>query len=292
MGSSAGSGPRSLLFVPGNRPERFAKAMASGADAVIVDLEDAVGVSSKPVARENVADAVALAAQHAVRLLVRVNAVGTEWHEKDVEAGAAAAGIVLPKCERPDVVADVEARLVAAAGGTGPELAMLVETAAGVLAAREIAAAPSRLVRRMCFGTYDFALDMGVTPAEAGSLLTMARAQVTLAARAGGIQAIDAPWADIRDQAGLRRQADEARTLGFLGKLAVHPAQVQIVNDAFTPSAEQLAWARRVVEAFHEAERTGVAAITLDDEMIDYPIARRARDVLARADGTGPSPSG
>jgi citrate lyase subunit beta/citryl-CoA lyase len=285
--------PRSLLFVPSNRPDRFGKAAASGTDAMILDLEDSVGVSQKAQSRANLRIGAELAAAAGVSVYVRINPVDTEWHPEDVAEAVrvGARGIVLPKCENPDVVAEVESRLRAAESKPhATEIVLIVETAQGILAAQRLAQATSR-TRRICFGAYDFALDMGVRVEAAGSLLTLARAQVVLAAKAAGIQPIDTAFADVRDPAGMRRQTEQARDLGYTGKFAIHPEQVTIVNEVLSPDPDEIDSARRVVTAFREAERQGIAAITVDDKLVDYPIALRSEAVLARAEQFGLLPS-
>ncbi|WP_445182770.1 HpcH/HpaI aldolase/citrate lyase family protein [Pseudonocardia sp. Cha107L01] len=281
--------PRSLLFVPSNRPERFAKAVASGTDAVILDLEDSVGVSQKAASRDNLPAGAELAAEAGVPVYVRVNPVDTKWHDEDLAAAAAigALGVIVPKCEDPSVVAEVESRLRAAESSPDAlEIVLIVETALGILAAERLARPGSR-TRRICFGAYDFALDMGVRVETSGPLLAQVRAQVALAAKAAGIQPIDTAFADVRDPEGMRRQTGEALAMGYSGKFAIHPDQVAIVNDVLSPGAGEIDVARRVVDAFREAERQGIAAITVDDKLVDYPIALRSEAVLARAEQFG-----
>lgn len=281
--------PRSLLFVPSNRPERFAKAVASGTDAVILDLEDSVGVSQKAQSRAHLPAGAELAAEAGVAVYVRINAVDTKWHEEDLVAAAriGARGVIVPKCEDPSVVAEVESRLRAAESSPDAlEIVLIVETALGILAAERLARPGSR-TRRICFGAYDFALDMGVRVETSGPLLTQVRAQVALAAKAAGIQPIDTAFADVRDPEGMRRQTGEALAMGYTGKFAIHPDQVAIVNDVLSPGAGEIDVARRVVDAFREAERQGIAAITVDDKLVDYPIALRSEAVLARAEQFG-----
>jgi citrate lyase subunit beta/citryl-CoA lyase len=285
--------PRSLLFVPANRPDRFERGAASGADSLILDLEDSVGVSQKAASRANLAGAAELAAAAGASTYVRVNPVGTEWHDGDLAAAVAigARGVIVPKCEDPEVVMGVEARLrELESDGHELELLLILESARGVLAAQALAR-PSRRTRRVCFGAYDYALDMGVHVPDAGGLLTVARAQVSMAARAGGVQAIDTAFADVRDPDGMRRQTAEAVGLGFTGKFAIHPDQVPIVNDLLSPSSDEITTARRVVDAFRAAERDGIAAITVDDKLVDYPIAQRGAEILARAEAFGLLPS-
>lgn len=271
--------PRSLLFVPSNRPDRFEKASRSGTDAVILDLEDSVGVSQKVASRDNLQQAADLATGAGMSVYVRVNPVGTEWHADDVAAAAriGARGVIVPKCEDADVVDGVDEGLAA-----GLEIVLILETAAGVLGAGRLAR-PLERTRRISFGAYDFALDMGVVPEQAHALMTSARVQVAMAAVAAGVQPLDTAFADVRDPEAMRRQTEEAHGMGFTGKFAIHPGQVPIINEVLSPSPDEIDTARRVVAAFDEAERTGIAAITVDDKLVDYPIAQRAQAILARA---------
>ncbi|AEA26331.1 Citryl-CoA lyase [Pseudonocardia dioxanivorans CB1190] len=271
--------PRSLLFVPSNRPDRFEKASRSGADAVILDLEDSVGVSQKVASRDNLQQAADLAAAAGQSVYVRVNPVDTEWHTGDLAAAAriGARGVIVPKCEDADVVAGIDRDLAA-----GLELVLILETAAGVLNAVALAR-PSDRVRRISFGAYDFALDMGVVPEQAHALMTSSRIHVAMAAVAAGVQPIDTAFADVRDPGAMRRQTEEAHGMGFTGKFAIHPDQVPIVNEVLSPSPAEIDTAQRIVAAFDEAERDGIAAITVDDKLVDYPIAQRAQATLERA---------
>ena len=281
--------PRSLLFVPSNRPDRFEKAAASGADAVILDLEDSVGVSQKSESRANLALAAELTIKAGLAVYVRVNAVDTEWHADDVAAATriGARGIVVPKCEDPDVVEEIERNLAALEPSTNAlEIVLILETARGILTAERLSR-PGNRPRRISFGAYDFALDMGVKIEASGALLSIARAQIALAAKAAGIQAIDTAFADIRDTQALRAQTEEALGLGFTGKFVIHPGQVAAVNSAFSPDAAEIESARRICDAFREAERRGIAAITVDDKLVDYPIALRSQAILARAEQFG-----
>lgn len=265
--------PRSYLFVPADRPERFAKALASGADAVIVDLEDAVAPDAKHGAREAFAYWLATAATAApdVPLLVRINAPGSAWFEADLALcgrSAAVTGVMLPKAER---VADLVAVRAAAPGRA---LLPLIETAEGFDQRREIAMAAG--VQRLAFGSIDFQLDLGITGD--GIELLPFRSQLVLASRLASIAPpIDGVTTALDDDAPVARDAQAARRLGFGAKLCIHPRQVAAVNAAFTPSAAELDWARRVIEA---VERSGGAAVAVDRKMVDRPVLLRAREVL------------
>lgn len=276
--SGTGSTPalvaRSYLFVPGTRPERFAKAVASGAHAVVVDLEDAVAPADKDRARAIVVDALDAARP----FFVRINGAGTSWFDADLAlcAHPGIAGIVLPKAEHADVVAAVHA----AAHGSASVMP-LIESAAGLWNARAIAEAPG--VLRLAFGSIDFQVDLGITDDE----LTAYRAAIVLASRvAGRIAPVDGVTTSIDDTALVRRDVERARALGFGGKLCIHPAQVATVNAAFQPTDTQVAWAQRVVAA--DAAAQG-AAVAVDGRMVDRPVLLQARAILSEA---GRMPSG
>jgi citrate lyase subunit beta/citryl-CoA lyase len=258
---------RSYLFVPGNRPDRYAKACATHADAVIVDLEDAVAPTEKRAARE--ALAAWLSPERPV--VVRVNAADSEWFDDDLHACAsdAVSAVVLPKAERAEDIARI-----AAVCGARPVLP-LVETARGMWDVSSVAKAPN--VRSLLFGSLDYQSDLGSSDDD----LLYARSRLVLASRAAGIDApIDGITQSIDDAELLRRDCQRARQLGFAGKLCIHPKQVDIVNRCFSPSADDVAWAQRVVDAF--ARSSGNAAL-LDGKMIDRPVLVRAQAMLADA---------
>lgn len=258
------------LFVPGNRPERFATASACGASAVICDLEDAVAPADKASARAAVRDWLAGSG----RAWVRVNAPGTEWSDEDVAAVRGLPGLqglVVPKAESAVALADVGRR-----AGDRPLLA-LVESARGVLAATGIAACP--VVSRLAFGSLDYAADVGADESEDSLLL--ARSTLVLASRAcGKPPPVDGVTTDVIDMAPVQAAASYARRLGFGGKLCVHPRQVPAVAAGFAPSAEELRRARQVVDA---VAVHGTGAVAVAGRLVDRPVLLRARQVLARA---------
>jgi citrate lyase subunit beta / citryl-CoA lyase len=287
---------RTLLFVPGDRPDRIPKAAAAGADGIAVDLEDAVALSRKDAARHAVAESLAALPPGEPVVTVRINAVDTGLAEADVEALEPVLGrvdlVIVPMCSSPDAVREAAALLGQAEHRAGLEpgrtgIIPLVETATGIFAARDVAAADER-VHTLAFGPADLSRELRVTPTALGEELFVARCQLVLAAAAAGRAApIDGPYLDLDDTEGLRRSAATARRLGFGGKQVLHPRQVPVVAAAFAPSAEELRWARRVDEAFREAEAAGVSSIRLDDgTFVDYPIAHRARALLGE-DGPG-----
>ena len=262
--------PRSYLFVPGDRPERYAKALASGADAVIVDLEDAVAPEVKATARE--ALAAWLAAGHSC-VAVRINAVDTIWFGEDlaVAAHANVTAIVLPKAERADDLAQIRVRAPRAA------LLPLIETAAGIDRVREVAGAAG--VQRLLFGSIDLQLDLGVDGD--GEELLLYRSQLVLASRLAQIAApVDGVCTALDDETAVRAEAQRARRSGYGGKLCIHPRQVAAVNACFSPTAAEVDWAQRVVDA--TAKAAG-AAIAVDGKMVDRPVLLRAQALLRQA---------
>jgi citrate lyase subunit beta/citryl-CoA lyase len=257
--------PRSYLFVPGNRPERFEKALASGADAVIVDLEDAVPPEGKEQARAAVARW--LVAERPVT--VRINAPGTAWFGEDLAlcALAGVAGVMVPKAER---VADLQ-RIATVA--VGRALLPLIETAVGFENARTLARAEG--VQRLVFGSIDFQLDLGI---RGDDELLVFRSQLVLISRLAGVASpVDGVSTSIDDLEQLERDTARARRLGFGAKLCIHPHQVETVNSGFVPTEHELAWARRVLDA---AAQAGGAAVALDGKMIDRPVILRAQAIV------------
>lgn len=255
------------LFVPADRPDRFAKAAASGADAVIIDLEDAVKPANKESARETLAGALP-----ATSVIVRVNAAGTPWHDRDIELIhlLGAVGVMLPKAEDPEALAALSQRFRG-----DRHLIPLIETARGVHRATEIASVPG--VTQLAFGPADYRNDIGC--GEDPEAMLLARSTLVLAARVAGLSPpLDGPCLDFRDPAKTMREARHARTLGFGGKLCIHPDQISWVTDAFRPTEAEVVWARRVLGA-----EDGGGAAGLDGTMIDAPVVARARWILDRA---------
>lgn len=260
--------PVAPLFVPGDRPERFAKAAASAADAIIIDLEDAVDASAKDAARANLL-------AHAVTgkpVMVRINGEGTPWWRDDLAAlGRARVDCVLvPKAESRASLAEV-----AEAAGLDAAIILLVESARGLEALGDMLLAP----RILCagFGSFDYALDLGCEPSP--EPLLHARSKIVYESRLAGIAApIDGVTMSIDDPDAVREDANRSRAMGFGGKLAIHPRQVEPIMAAFRPSEAQRAWAERVL-----ASVVSDAAVKVDGQMIDKPLVEKARRILAAA---------
>jgi citrate lyase subunit beta/citryl-CoA lyase len=284
---------RSILFTPGNHPRRVEKALALGADGVILDLEDAVAVSDKAAARKPVAEA--LRRPRRTRGYVRVNAPSTPFCYRDLveTLHEKVDGVFLPKVESAAdlhavdwLMAALERELGIAEGSI--DLVPMVETAAGVARVDRILQARSLRpyagawrVKRVAFGAADYSLETGIVPSLDEPELASARDRVVLASRAAGMEApLDSPWFHLRDAEGFRRALERSRRGGFQGRLCVHPDQVPLANAAFTPGAEEVARAERIVAAFAAVEAKGGAAVEVDGQMVDYPIVHRARALI------------
>lgn len=284
---------RSFLFAPGNHPRRVEKAFMLGADAVILDLEDAVALSEKAASRKPVAEAVARAGK--LRVYVRVNAMGTPFCFRDLVDTVVPGlhGVVLPKVESAADLHAIDWMLwnLELERGMAPgslDLIPLVETAAGlsrvdrVFQARSLKPYSGRWrVRRAAFGAADYANELGITTSADERELDHARARLVLAAASAGVEPpLDSPYFDIKDAEGYRLSTLRSRRMGFQGRLCIHPDQVAGANAGFAPSADEIARARRIVDAFREAEAKGAAAVQVDGRMVDYPVVRQAERLL------------
>lgn len=256
----------SFLFVPGDRPDRFEKAVAAGADVVILDLEDAVDASAKERARRDTAAWLGRAGS----VCVRVNAAGTAEHTRDLDAlrgSPGLAGVVLPK-------ADLASTSTAATNCGVPVIA-LVESAVGVAEAGAVAAAPG--VVRLAFGHLDYAVDIGAQPSHTAML--QARSTLVHASRLAGLPGpIDGVTTALDDAGTLLDDVRHAQEVGMAGKILIHPRQVQPAHEAFRPDPESVQWANRVIAAVD-----GGSAVSIDGHMADAPVIARAQEILARA---------
>lgn len=270
---------RSVLFAPGDRPALLRKATETGADTVVFDLEDGVAPDRKTEAREAVSDAVE-GVEADPEVCVRVNPLGAGGRADLDALSVAPDGIVLPKAETAGDVRGLADEL-GARGLDAPVLALL-ETPGGVLDAPAVADAAA--TDAVVFGAEDLAAAVGCRRTEEGAEIRYARQRVVLAAARAGVDAIDTVYTDLEDTDGLATEAGFARQLGFDGKLAIHPEQVPVVNDAFTPGPERVAWAERVLDARDDATE---GAFTVDGEMVDAPLVAQAETVLDRARAAG-----
>lgn len=283
LGSGTGMRLRSLLFVPGDRPERFAKAQASGADAIILDLEDAVAPENKDAARAAVAAFLqARAPAQGGTVLVRINPIDGDALARDLAAAHGADALVLPKAEGAATVRALAAHL---GDAPVPILPIATETPAAIFQLGSYAQVAERLFG-LTWGAEDLPAAIGAaTSREADGQYTppyqTVRALALFAAHAAGVPAIDTVYPALRDEAGLTAYAARAARDGFTGMLALHPAQVPIINRAFTPDAQAVAHARRIVAAFAAAPSAG--ALQVDGRMVDAPHLKQARRLLAQA---------
>jgi citrate lyase subunit beta/citryl-CoA lyase len=281
---------RTLLSVPGNRQKMIDKARHLPADVLILDLEDSVPQAEKATARTMVRGSIAGMALEGQQVFVRINSMASGLAMEDLEAVIVPGidGINQPKPATASDVAVVEdtiERLEKERGIAGGNIKLLpwVETAKGMLNAFDIASASPRVVG-IVFGAEDFALDTGIMRTEDGDELLYPRTAVVIAARAAGVSAVDTPYNNFRDGAGLERKATLARNLGFDGKFLIHPDQIEPVNRIFRPTEEETERARQVVAAVEAAEAKGLGSTSLDGKMIDTPIASQARRLLTIAD--------
>ncbi len=271
-----------MLIAPAVRPDFVAKLPTRGADAVFLDCEDAVPAGAKAEARVVARTMTPELVEAGCRVFVRVNALVSEWFVDDI-AGALApevSAVVVPKLETPDDVDEVASALDRQGLGHVGIMAG-IETARGVADARDVLA-HGRIVAAY-FGAEDFIADMGGVRTEGNDEVHYARSQVVLAGRLAGIATYDQVVTDFRNDDRFRREALEARNLGYTGKLCIHPGQVALTNEAFTPSDADVERARRLLTAYAEAQERGLAAIDFEGQMVDEPLASQARSVLARA---------
>ena len=263
---------RSLLFAPGIDGRKLAKALSSPADAVVCDLEDAVAPGDKDAARDVTARALAEAPAGPARL-VRINSAGTPWFEDDLAfaAGLSLDGLVLPKSSPESV------ELL---GSAGPPVIAIVETAKGLRQAFEIASEPR--VAALILGAVDLGAEIGLEPRPDGQEILYARSQIAIDSAAAGIRGpFDVVHLDLYDEEGLETQCRLARALGFRGKACIHPGQIETINRIFSPSEQEVEWARRIVSSF-EGQSEGV--VSVNGTMVDRPVVERARRILEEAE--------
>ena len=283
---------RTALFVPGTRPDRVDKALNAGADVIIIDLEDAVPLALKEETRAKVREKVL---EHGGRrIIVRVNAIGSGFCQGDLdevmvkELGC----IMLPKVESPEQISEINHRLLRLEEEKGMDpgtvtIIPLIESARAVQSIFPILSEktdPARVLTA-AFGAADYSLDLGMEITKQGSELNYPRSRIAVACRAAEIEPpLDTPFMiDLKDTEGLKADAMRAKQLGFQGKLCIHPNQIQVCHAIFSPTKEEIQYAKKVIQAFEEAEASGVAAIQLDGKFIDYPVVERARRTLRMA---------
>ena len=280
---------RSVLYMPGSNARALEKARTIPADALILDLEDAVAPAAKETARRQVADAVRSGTLGAREVLIRVNGIGTPWHAADIAAAAAArpAGIVLPKVAAAADVERVATALRRAGAPEGTALWAMIETPLGVLRAAEIAGSARHAgspLAALVVGLNDLFKETRAEPDAPRTAAQYWLSAILTAARAFGLAALDSAYNDFRDGQGFRRECVDGRRLGFDGKTLIHPDQVAIANEVFAPQPDEVAWARKVVAAFAAPEAAGLGVISVEGRMVELLHAEMARRTIAIAD--------
>ncbi len=282
---------RSLLFVPGNQSSMLDKAMGFAPDAFMPDLEDSVPLEEKARARDVTASYLPQLAQVGPLVIPRVNSLDSGLLEDELAAlvGPHIAGVSVGKIQTGkdiDYISGILARLEKQAGVPIGHVKLVpwIETAMAIVHAYEICMASPRIIG-VAFGGEDFTHDMGIERSEDDSEVAYPRSVMCVAARAAGVLALDTPYFRFRDPEGLRQNALASKKVGFKGKFAIHPAQIDIINATFSPSPTEIEYARRVVAAFEEAERAGRGSTSLDGKVIDVPVVKRARALLEVAGG-------
>ena len=281
---------RSFIFVPGNRENMLERAKSFEADVVVVDLEDSVHPGGKEHARELAKKWVPILHQEGQRVIVRVNSLDTGLTRPELEAVVSPElyGISLGKVESTWNMNDLDRMLNAIEPSAGVEsgstkVVAWAETASAMVDARDIAKSSSRVIA-LAFGAEDFTNDMGIERSDTGEEVQVPRSLVPIAAKAANVASLDSPFVLFQDPDALRADAMCARQMGYTGKHAIHPSQLKIINEVFSPSVEEVAYARRIMEAWDEAEAAGRGSLALDGRMVDVPVVKRAQNLLAFAD--------
>ncbi|MDT8861006.1 CoA ester lyase [Alkalihalobacillus sp. MEB130] len=273
---------RSYLFVPATKIKVIEKAVYSDADCIILDLEDAVAKSEKQNARLLAIEALKKFKDEKP-IYVRINDLSTLYWEDDLECALlhGASGIVLPKAESKMDIKIVSNKIQQKKITDNFEVIPLIESAKGIQFIYEIVTA-DEMVSRLAFGSIDFSLDIDCQLTSNGYELLFARSQIVIASKAAGVAGpIDAVFPDLNNESGLKNEADFARQIGFKAKLIIHPKQIETVHHVFSPSKEEIEEAKQIVSAFEEAEKQGVASISVDNKLVDYPVYRRAKEILS-----------
>ena len=283
---------RSLLFVPGNKVSMLRKAINFRPDAFVPDMEDSVPDAEKANARNTIASFLPELAATGIPVIPRVNALDTGWTADDLAAvvGPHIYGISIGKIHVPDDVHQLSELLDGLENQAGLEagrikLFLWLESAKAIVHCYEICSASPR-IEGVAFGGEDFTHDMGIERLEDESEVAVARNLLCIAARAAEIQALDTPYFRFRDEAGLRESCAKAKQFGFKGKFAIHPVQIEAINESFSPSEAEIEYAQRVVSAFEDAERVGRGSTSLEGKVIDVPVVKRARALLQLAEGS------
>ena len=281
---------RSVIFVPGNRPNMLERALDFTADVVMVDLEDSVPPAEKANAREIAREWVPKLRRHGRRVMVRVNSLDTGLTHDELAAVICPdlSGISIGKAESVWHLRDADRIITTLESAAGLEaghvkLIPWIENARAVMSARDMAGASSRIVA-IAFGAEDYTDDMGVQRTDTGEEVQFPRSMVAVAARAANVGSLDSPFVKFRDADGLRQDTQVARQMGYTGKFAIHPDQIDVINQTFSPSPEEVEYARQVVAAWDLAEAEGRGSVALEGRMIDVPVVRRAQSLLVAAE--------
>ncbi len=280
---------RSLLFIPGNKPNMLEKAFSCTADAIVPDMEDSVPDSDKTVARNLIAEFLPRLRSTGRYICPRVNSLDTGLTQSELAAivGPDIDAVSIGKIRTPTDISEVSQMIGALERERGVDdgtirLIPWIETARAIVDCHAICIASRRIVG-VAFGAEDFTNDLGIEHVDDESNLAYARSSVCIAARAAGVAALDTPYFRFRDPEGLREHSRRSRSFGFKGRFAIHPAQTDTINECYAPSAEEIAQAERIVAAYEEAERQGRASTSLDGMVIDVPVVKRARALLQAA---------
>ena len=280
---------RSLLFVPGNTPRMLDRALGLRPDAFVPDMEDSVPWDEKGNARAVTASYLPKAAQTGVPVIPRVNSLDTGLLEADLEAviGPHIFGVSIGKVDNPQIAEEIEGLLgrLESEAGLSPghiKLVPWIESAEAIVNAYSICRASERIVA-VALGAEDFTNDMEIERRDDDAELAYARSAIAIAARAAGVLALDTPYFAFRDPDGLRANSSESRGVGFRGRFAIHPAQIDVINEVYSPSREQIGHALRVIEAFEEAAAMGRGSTSLDGKVVDVPVVKRAQALLDQA---------
>ena len=278
---------RSFIFVPGNRENMLERAKSFTADVIMVDLEDSVPSREKASARDMAKDWVPALSRQGQRVMVRVNSLDTGLTRSELETLVSPDlyGISLGKVESKWNIRDVDRMLSAIEPLAGVELGSTkvvawAETASALVDARDIADSSQRIIA-LAFGAEDFTNDMGIERSDSGDEVQVPRSLVPVAARAANVASLDSPFVAFQDPEALRADAQKARQMGFTGKHAIHPAQLDIINEVFSPAPDEVAYARRIMDAWDKAEAEGRGSLALDGRMVDVPVVKRAQNLLA-----------
>ncbi len=276
---------RSALYLPGNNARALEKGKSLPADVLIFDLEDAVGPDAKADSRTRVCDATSSGSYRPREIVVRVNGLGTDWHDDDLAAVAvsAADAVLVPKVEKGEQVQALAAALDTLGAPESLQLWVMIETPGSILRAEEIASASDRLAV-LVVGTNDLVNDLHALHLPGRAPVVPALSLAMLGARSAGKAILDGVFNDISDEAGFQAEAQQGREMGFDGKTLIHPSQIAPANDLFGPSQAELAEARKIVSAYEQAEAAGNSVITVDGRMIESLHVRNAQRILALAD--------